>query len=83
MFATSGRLHHNITNSKVAILSYTSSIPSFDMSNVSWVTLDVDKLASGQFGEVKLATIKTLNLIVAAKVFKVNLPRKTILAEAV
>ena len=38
---------------------------------------------SGQFGEIKLATIKTLNLIVAAKVFKVNLPRKKILAEDV
>ena len=83
VYATSGkRLHMNVTKSREDLISYVS-FHSFDMSNIEWQFLPTDNLGSGQFGEIKLAKIKTLDVMVAAKVPKVNVSRKLILAETV
>ena len=82
--ATSGKRHHtNITKSREDIISYVSIIPSFDSSNVKWITLHVDNLGDGEFGEIKQVQIKTLNIVVAAKVPKIELSKMAMLAETI
>ena len=78
---THGKTHQNITKSKDFILSILSSIPSY--SDDTFEMIDpVKNVGSGQFGEIKLGKIVSLNIVVAAKVPKTN-NKKAILAEAV
>ena len=80
--ATHGRRHENLAKSKIDVLSYVSSIPTFNDSNVEWLSSNIN-IGDGQFGEVKLAKIKTLNLVVAAKMHKSHASKNSILSETV
>ena len=63
--ATVGKHHYNISKSREHIISSLSSIPGITSLNYE----DLDKyIGSGQFGTIQLGRIKSLDIVVAAKI---------------
>lgn len=80
--ATQGKPHTGISNARQYVLAKLSGIPSFGSDDVEWLQKS-DTYGSGQFEELKLLTLKKLNIVVAAKVCNGNNSKKAITVETI